>query len=76
MPSGFKSEVLVGTEWCPNGVVWQDAESAAAAGADLLSRWFVPTAWRVVETDEEPNRPTWDGFVAENGLPPKSVRLG
>ena len=72
---GWKSEVLVGNEWCPNAVVWPDEHSALCAGCDLLGRWFVPTDHRAVEVDEEPNRPTWDEHIAANGLPPKSVQL-
>ena len=72
---GWKSEVLVDGSWSTNAVVWPDEESAKAAGRDLLSRWFVPIDHRPVQVDEEPNRPTWDEYVAEQGLPPRSVRL-
>jgi hypothetical protein len=72
---GYKTEVYVQGEWSTNAVVWPDAESADKAGYDLLCRWFVPTDYRVVEVDEEPNRPTWEEYVAQNGLPPQSVSL-
>jgi len=72
---GYKTEVYVQGEWSTNAVVWPDAESADKAGVDLLGRWFVPTHHRVMEVDEKPNRPTWDEYVALNGLPPKKVSL-
>lgn len=72
---GFKQEVLVSGTWSRDGIVWPDEASALSAGSNLLSRWFVPTDHRAVEVDEEPNRPTWDEWVAEQGLPPTSVQL-
>jgi hypothetical protein len=72
---GFKAEVYVDRTWSQNGEVWPDAESADKAGLNLLSRWFVPTDYRVVEVTDEPNRPTWDEWVAQNGLPKRSVSL-
>lgn len=74
--SGFKVEVHIPpSEWCGNGETWPDRESADAAGRNLLSRWFVPDDYRVVEVEEEPNRPTWTEWVRERGLPPQSVTL-
>jgi len=72
---GFRMEVRVDGKWSRNGQVWPDYESADAAGFDLLNRWFVPDAHRVVETDEPANYPTWTEHVAKNGLPAKSVSL-
>ena len=72
---GYKSEVLVGGKWGQNAVVWPDRESAEAAAADLYSRWTLTAGHRAVEVQERPNRPTWDEWVAERGLPPRSVRL-
>ena len=72
---GFKSEVLVDGEWGRNGVVWPDLVSAEKAAADLYSRWMLTTDHRAVEVEEEPNRPTWDEWVADHGLPPRSVSL-
>lgn len=82
---GWKSEVrtepyrmVEGEEvgdWYPNGVVWPDEDSALAAGADIQSRWLLVLEHRAVQVDEEPNRPTWDEWVAEKGLPPRSVQL-
>lgn len=72
---GWRQEVLVEGKWSRDGVVWPDEDSAMKAGSNLLMRWFVPTDHRAVETDEEPNRPTWDEHVSDRGLPPTSVRL-
>ena len=74
--TGFISEVKVGNEWGRNGVVWPTMESAERAAADLYSRWMLTTDYRAVEVQgEEPNRPTWDEWVAEHGMPPRSVSL-
>lgn len=72
---GWITEVLVDGTWSGNAVVWPDEDSALSAGSDLLMRWFIPTDYRATATDQEPNRPTWDEHVAENGLPPKSVQV-
>jgi len=72
---GFKSEVKVGSEWGRNGVVWPDLASAEEAAADLYSRWMLTTDHRAVEVQEAPNRPIWDEWVADHGLPPRSVSL-
>jgi len=73
---GYKSQMIfLDGSRSTNAVVWPDEESARLAGLDLLSRWFVPVDSAVIEVDEEPNRPTWDEWVNENGLPPQSVSL-
>ena len=78
---GYKSEVFVDAEWGRNGVVWPDMASAEEAAADLYSRWTMTTDHRAVEVDEQPNRPTWDEWVAARGRvraggpPPRSVTL-
>ena len=74
-PMGWVTEVLAQGQWCPNGIVWPDEASALMAGKDLLIRWTVPTDYRAVEVEKEPNRPTWDEHVAVKGLPPRSVQL-
>lgn len=73
----WKMEVQTGTDptWYPNGVTWPDKASALAEGKDLSGRWLLVTDYRAVESDEQPNRPTWDGWIAERGLPPRSVTL-
>ena len=35
-----------------NAVVFATAEEAEAGGRELLSRWFVPIAYEVVETED------------------------
>lgn len=72
---GYKSEVLVQGSWSTNGVVWPDEASARDAGVDLSFRWMLVEDVRVKEVAEEPNRPTWDEYVAKNGYPRKSVQL-
>lgn len=73
---GWRSEVLVDGTWSRDGVVWPDESSAQSAGNNLLARWMVPTDYRSVEVkDEEPNRPTWEKWVAKRGLPPERVQV-
>lgn len=38
-----------------NAVVFATSEEAEAGGRELLSRWFVPIGYEVVETEEEVN---------------------
>jgi hypothetical protein len=38
-----------------NAVVFATAEEAETGGRELLSRWFVPTGYKVVETEDEVN---------------------
>ena len=38
-----------------NSVVFATAKEAEAGGRELLSRWFVPTGYKVVETEDEVN---------------------
>ena len=38
-----------------NSVVFATAEEAEVGGRELLSRWFVPIAYEVVETEDEVN---------------------
>ena len=73
--TGFISEVKVDNAWNRNGVVWPDLTSAEAAARDLFWRWMLTTDYRAVEVAEEPNRPTWDEWVADRGLPARSVSL-
>jgi len=73
--TGWITEVCCSGEWSRNQLVWPDEHSAKQAGADLLSRWMVPTDYRATQVDEEPNRPTWDEDVAKKGLPPRSVQV-
>lgn len=59
---GWKAEMLCQGSWSQNGEVWPDPESARRAARDLFNRWMVPSDWRIVEVDEEPNRLTWDEY--------------
>jgi hypothetical protein len=36
-----------------NAVVFATSEEAEAGGREILSRWFVPIGYEVVETEEE-----------------------
>ena len=47
-----------------NAVVLATREEADDAGRKLMSRWFVPTGWEVVETDDAVNYT----FDWDNGL--------
>ena len=38
-----------------NACAFATRDEADAAGRELLSRWFVPTGYEVIETDEEAN---------------------
>mgnify|MGYP003652315146 CR=1 FL=1 len=75
MSRGYKAEVLVDGGWHQNGVTWPDRASGEAAARDLWSRWTATADHRAVEVDEDPNRPTWDEWVAAHGPPPRSVKL-
>jgi len=74
---GFKAEVRVRGEsgFSQNGEVWPDRDSAHAAGTDLWSRWTLVEDVRVVEVDDEPNRPTWKEWCETGHKPPRSVSL-
>jgi len=50
----FKMEVLVGS-WSSNSCVYASKAEALAAGKELLSRWFVPSDFRAVESKEPVN---------------------
>ena len=72
----FKGEVFVDGEWASNSVRWPTLESAEKAAADLYSRWTLTTDYRAVEVPgEEPNRPSWEEWIDEHGLPPRRVSL-
>ena len=51
----WKMEVLVNGEWGTNACVYATKEEAEAAGIELLSRWFLPTDSRAVESNDEVN---------------------
>ena len=62
----YKMEVEVDGNWSSNACVYATREEAEAAGRELLSRWFVPTDSRAVESTETVN------YKFEGG---RSVRL-
>jgi len=48
-------EVQVGREWSSNSCRYATQAEAEAAGKELLSRWFVPTASRAAESENPVN---------------------
>ena len=55
---GWKVEVIADSsgQWCSNGLVFTTKEAAEEYAKDLMWRWMAVREWRVVETDEAPNR--------------------
>jgi len=55
---GWKVEVIADNsgQWCGNGLVFATKEAAEEYARDLMWRWTAVREWRVVETDEAPNR--------------------
>lgn len=51
----YKPEMLCQGEWCGNGMVFATEDEALKHGRELMSRWFVPTDCRAVESDETVN---------------------
>ena len=51
----WKLEVLVENKWASNACVYATQEEVLAAGQELLSRWFVPTDYRAVESSDPVN---------------------
>jgi hypothetical protein len=54
-----------------NAVVFATAEEAEAGGRELLSRWFVPIAYEVVETEDEVNYHIVNNRIQRLEQPPK-----
>ena len=54
----FKVEVIAdsGGQWCANALRFATEEAAQEYGADLAWRWTAVREWRVVPSEEEPNR--------------------
>lgn len=62
----WKTEVEVSGTWGTNGVRFATKEEAEAAGNELLGRWFVPTASRAAESEDEVNyRFNFDSYRPE-----------
>jgi hypothetical protein len=73
---GYKVEVETSLgDWGRNGEVWPDWDSADKAGMNLLMRWTGARDYRVVGVEEKPNRPSWEEWIAQRGLPPERVQL-
>jgi hypothetical protein len=43
-------------KWCGNALRFKTKPEAETYAKDLASRWTLVTEWRVVESDEEPDR--------------------
>ena len=54
MPN-FKYGMTIEGKTSFNAVVLATREEADNAGRELMSRWFVPTGWEVVETTDAVN---------------------
>ena len=54
-----------------NAVVFATAEEAEAGGRELLSRWFVPIAYEVVETEDEVNYRVVNNRIQRLEQPPE-----
>lgn len=59
----YKIEVHIKSEgsWTGNAIRYETEEEAQTAGRDLLSRWWVPDTFRVVESEEPVNYVIWEG---------------
>ena len=51
----WKTEVLVDGSWSTNSCRFATEKEADAAGRELLSRWWVPTGHRAVESSDSVN---------------------
>lgn len=51
----WKMEVFVDGSWSSNSCVYATKAEAVAAGVELLSRWFVPSNSRAVESSDPVN---------------------
>ena len=55
MPKSWKMEVCVSGSWSSNACVYATKEEAELAGKELLSRWYVPSDSRAVESTDAVN---------------------
>ena len=51
----FKTEVYAQGSWSSNSLRFSTKEEAEASGKELLSRWFVPTDSRALESEDPVN---------------------
>ena len=70
---GFKYGVIMpGQEGVSfNACVFATEKEAKTAGDELLSRWFGPSGYEVVEVEEEANY-----MIAESGRPERIENIG
>lgn len=61
MANSFAPEVLVDGKWSGNSLRFATREEAEGNVMNLMSRWFVPTDSRVVESDDAVNYRWVDG---------------
>jgi hypothetical protein len=54
-----------------NAVVFATAEEAETGGRELLSRWFVPIAYEVIETEDEVNYRVVNNRIQRLEQPPE-----
>lgn len=70
----FKTEVCVDNKWASNALRFATRREAELYGAELLSRWFVPTDARPAESDDPVNyRFNEELFFAERIDEPQSA---
>lgn len=55
MNTSWKTEVFVDGSWSSNALRFATKDEAVAYGIELLSRWWVPSDKRAVESDEPVN---------------------
>ena len=67
MSQSFAVEVQADStgNWAGNGCRYPSKLAAEWAAQDLANRWWLVTAWRVVESDDPPNYDVVDGRTVE-----------
>jgi hypothetical protein len=51
----YRPMLLCGQEWAGNGLRFATPEEAEQSARELMSRWFVPSDYRVDESPDEVN---------------------
>ncbi len=51
----WKPQVFVEGAWVGNGLAFATKAEAENSADDLCQRWYVPTGWRAVESEEPVN---------------------
>ncbi len=65
----YRPMFLVGREWAGNALRFATHAEAEQSALELMSRWFMPSDYRVDEVDDEVNY----GFDPERGNVPLEV---